>query len=212
VEAAERLGWEGQPLAALLYQRARLLALDGRVDAALGELARATALFAGEADGRHLWAQVEQATALLGTGRAHAAREVVDQVRGTAQATCDHPILAQLALLDVADRAENGDIPAALEAAEVARQESLQAGAPFVYAAASLALAALAERAADRPRAYATLATALATLGDRIGKAESRAVVEPVLIEFRERWGAEAFAGVKAGYEDQRRQALGRCR
>ncbi|HTW06741.1 MAG TPA: hypothetical protein VME46_04475, partial [Acidimicrobiales bacterium] len=210
VETAELSGWEGQPLADLLRQRARLLALDGQTDAALREMARITALFAGDRDGRQLWARVEQATALLGAGKRGAARDIVEEVRASAQPKGDHPLLAQLALLDVADRVGQGDIAAALRAAEVASEESLEAGSPLVYAAAALALATLADRVGDRLRAYATLASAMVTLGDKIGKPESRAIVEPVLIELRDRWGAKDFAGVKASYEDQRREALRR--
>jgi hypothetical protein len=132
-----------------------------------------------------------------------AVRAARDALAGTGEATSQ----AQLAMLDVALLIQQGDLAAATDAAEQARQHSLDALAPMDYLASCIALAELADRLDDHLRAYEVMAVALVTLADVLGPDQARALAEPELRDLRRRWGVEEFAAVKAAYEEQRRAA-----
>jgi hypothetical protein len=148
---------------------------------------------------------------VLAAGEAEraAAREAVRAARDALAGTGDASSQAQLAMLDVALLVQQGDLAAATDAAEQARQHALDAVAPMDYLASCIALAELANRLDDRIGAYEVMAVALVTLADLLGLDQARALAEPELRDLRRRWGVEEFATVKAAYEERRRAALG---
>jgi hypothetical protein len=73
---------------------------------------------------------------------------------------------------------------------------------------ASLAIARAAEGLGDRAGAYEALATGWATLSDLLGKESANKTFMPLLEAQRDRWGAEAFAGVKSQHDEARRRTL----
>jgi hypothetical protein len=145
------------------------------------------------------------ATALQTAGNRPLAEELSAEAEPAATETGDHDALAQLALLASARALENLDLGEARAQAERARAESLQARSPLTYVGAAVALAQMAEAAGDRLEAYASLAKGWATLSDLLGRAEARGAFEPALLDLKTRWGDDAFAAVKAEYEEARR-------
>jgi hypothetical protein len=133
-----------------------------------------------------------------------AAKEAVAAARTKVEG--DHVGLSQLAMLDVALHLEEGDVNRALRSAQTVQAEALSGGAPVEYLAATVAIAELADRTDDRARAYRVMAVALVTLGDVVGIEVARRMAEPELLELRRRWGAGAFATIKAEYEQSRRE------
>jgi hypothetical protein len=133
------------------------------------------------------------------------ARAAVQAAREAFTGTDDSASQAQLAMLDVALFVQQGDLAAATDAAEQARQHALDAVAPMDYLASCIALAELADRRNDRLRAYEVMAVALVTLADVVGRDQARALAEPELVDLRRRWGVQEFAAVKARYEERRR-------
>lgn len=140
-----------------------------------------------------------------GEAERRSARESVRAAREALAGTGDAASQAQLAMLDVALLVQEGDLAAATDAAEQARQHALDAVAPMDYLASCIALAELADRLDDHTRAYEVMAVALVTLADVVGPEQARALAEPELLDLRRRWGVEEFAAVKAAYEERRR-------
>jgi uncharacterized MAPEG superfamily protein len=77
------------------------------------------------------------------------------------------------------------------------------------YLTAAVAEALLADETGDRVGAYRSLAVAWVTLGDLIGPKAAGKLVSPQLINWRNNWGAEAFAEARAGYEAQVKEDVG---
>jgi len=140
-----------------------------------------------------------------GEAERETAREAVRAAREALAGAGDATSKAQLAMLDVALFVQQGDLAAASDAAEQARQHALEAVAPMDYLASCVALAELADRRDNHVEAYEVMAVALVTLGDLLGLDRARALAEPELRDLQRRWGVQEFATVKAAYEEQRR-------
>lgn len=153
---------------------------------------------------------LEVAGAWLEGGNPAQARRVVQGVIEAATERGDHALVAEAQLVVMAIALGEGDITGAKTAAAAARREALESGAALPYLTAASSLAGFAESSGDRVAAYESLAVAWVTLGDLIGRESARAMVEPLLIEVRDRWGPDDFAAVKASYEARRRAQLGR--
>lgn len=208
--SGEAAGMVETARAALLRKRAIALAAAARHREAAADLATASELLVRAGDARNaLRALLEEAAALQQGGFTADAEQVKARARQMAEATRDHVARADLDLLDSTQAITRGDVAAALAAARLARQHALDGVAPILYVSASLAIAQLAEATGDRLGAYEALAVGWVTLGDLLGREVARASFEPKLLELRERWGAGAFAEVKAAYEARRRAAPG---
>jgi hypothetical protein len=135
------------------------------------------------------------------------AQEAVRAARAALAGTGDAASQAQLAMLEGALLVQQGNLAAATDATEQARQHALDAVAPMDYLASCIALAELADLLDDHSRAYEVMAVALVTLADLLGLDQARALAEPELRDLRRRWGAGEFDTVKGAYEEQRRAA-----
>ena len=186
----------------LLRKQAAALAATGEVGAAVAALDEASALL-DDAGERSLAtrAQIEAATARQDAGQSEEADARRIRAFLRARNDGDHHALADLELLETAAALHQGDAATALAAAIRGRDHSLRATAPISYIAAAMAMTELYDKAGDRANVYATLATGYATLGDLLGQESSHEVFAPKLREYRDRWGADAFANIKSAYE-----------
>ena len=100
-----------------------------------------------------------------------------------------------------------GDLPAAVQRFDAARQGALDARDALSYLAASTQAADLLVELDLAQQAYARLATAWVTLGDLLGREAGADLVRPPLKRLRERLGEQAFVRVREGYEAARRRA-----
>ena len=192
--------------ATLLRRRAQALAGAAAYRAAADDLARAHELLerAGEREAA-LRTQIERATALHEAGEPNDAERALQQATSEAHALSDKLALADIALLRSARAVAHNQPDAARALAHEARQHALEAVAPAQYISAAVAIAHLSDALGDRVAAYEALAVGWATLGDLLGREAGRAAFEPPLLALRERWGAAAFADVKAAYAARRR-------
>ncbi|MGW5366318.1 hypothetical protein [Actinopolymorpha pittospori] len=192
----------------LRRRQADALASVGQVDAATEVLRTAAAdAVTGGAASEAAGALVQGVALAQGEGRS----DLVDVLRpaaGRTAADARSPgALAELDLLTAARSLARGDLAAARTAARSARGRALEAVQPLAYLAAVLAGSRIADRLGDRVEAYRLLATGYATLADLLGAELSRRTFEPELLALREKWGAEAFASVKAAHDAARRRA-----
>ncbi|GAA5024702.1 hypothetical protein [Actinopolymorpha pittospori] len=192
----------------LRRRQADALASEGQVDAATEVLRTAAAdAVAGGAASEAAGALVQGVALAQGEGRS----DLVDVLRSAAGRTAADAgspgALAELDLLTAARSLARGDLAAARSAARSARGHALEAIQPLAYLAAVLAGSRIADRVGDRVDAYRLLATGYATLADLLGAELSRQTFEPELLALRDRWGAEAFASVKAAHDAARRRA-----
>ncbi|MDP3167810.1 MAG: hypothetical protein Q8N06_20435 [Hydrogenophaga sp.] len=98
-----------------------------------------------------------------------------------------------------------GDLHAAVQRFDAARQGALDARDALSYLAASQHAADVLVELDLAQQAYARLATAWATLGDLLGREAAADLVRPPLLRLRERLGEQAFMRVREGYEATRR-------
>lgn len=195
---------------ALLRKRAMALVMSGHHHDAAHDLETAHTLLLEAGDlTTATRALVEAATALQQGGDAIGAEDVMRTAMQEARANRDDHALADLYLLQSAQAVERRDIPAATEAVQAARQHALAAVAPLSYISAAVAIAELAEISGNRLSAYEALAVGWVTLADLLGQEAAKASFEAKLLELRKRWGAAAFAEVKATYEAQRQAQMG---
>lgn len=156
-----------------------------------------------------LFVRVEQAGLLLQHNRADEAERVARaiEVELATEPASPH-FLAEFHVLRARLARTAGNLPAATEDAERARQAALEAVAPVSYFAAATELAEALEGQGDRPGAYGVLATAWATLSDVLGEEAASSWVEPCLLGYQIRWGGPAFQQAKTAYEARRRATL----
>ncbi|CCH32174.1 hypothetical protein ABZ816_34575 [Actinosynnema sp. NPDC047251] len=194
--------------ARILVKLANLEAAAGRFTAAVraGEEAAGALEGTGHA-GEAVRVRLELGGALLAAGDPARATFVVEQCLAAARARDDAAALAEGHLVAMAIALRRGDDVRAGAAAASARAEALRAGSAVPYLAAAAAQARLAETAGDRVGAYGSLAVAWVTLGDLVGREAGRAMVEPLLLDLRQGWGAGAFDQARSAYEDRRRAA-----
>jgi tetratricopeptide (TPR) repeat protein len=208
-QALEEGAPAGMPVAvqaALLRRQAVALQHDGRHDEAVEALRRAQELYRDAGDQQEaLAAQVEEATLLQGTGDLEAAARVAAAARTAAEAASDRRALANLDLLAAGRAVDEERAEDALAATRAARDHALAAVDPVLYTGAAIAESELAEAAEDRVGAYRSLAAGWASVSELIGSEPARMAFEPRLAALRERWGADAFAEVRAAYEEGRR-------
>jgi tetratricopeptide (TPR) repeat protein len=199
-------------------ERARLLLKLANIEtsrrsfsAAVGAAGEAARVLdgAGRPDGA-MRARLEMAGGWLEGGNPEQAERVVGEVVAWADDAGDHALLSEAHLVLLSVALARDDHQAADACAVTARAEALAAGAALPYLTAASAAATLADGRGDRIAAYASLATAWVTLGDLVGRESARAMVEPVLLGMRDRWGADGFEAAKNAYESRRRAALGR--
>ena len=100
-----------------------------------------------------------------------------------------------------------GDLPAAVQRFDAARQGALDARDALSYLAASTHAAEVLVELDLAQQAYARLATAWVTLGDLLGREAAADLVRPPLLRLRERLGEPVFMSVREGYEAARRRA-----
>ncbi|NUT93655.1 MAG: hypothetical protein HOY78_16710 [Saccharothrix sp.] len=181
-----------------LVRLANLEAAAGRFAAAVQACEEAVKALDGSTDATRV--RLELSGALLEAGDPERATAVLEH----AMTTDDPAILAEGHLVAVAIALRQHDKTRARTSAASARSEALRAGAAIPYLAAAAAEADLAD---DRVAAYESLAKAWVTLGDLVGRDAGRAMVRPLLLDLRNRWGADAFGQAKAAYEHRRRQA-----
>ncbi|NLT55757.1 MAG: hypothetical protein GXX79_14610 [Actinomycetales bacterium] len=148
---------------------------------------------------------VESITLVQGAGFAEEADLLTAEAGPAAESMRDHASLGDLALIAASRAVDAGDLDAARLHAKHAREEALAGRTGPQYVAAAVAECRLAEAAGDLTEAYASLAVAWVTLGDLVGEESAQAAVEPLLLEARQRWGAEVFDEAKASYEERRR-------
>ncbi len=197
---------EAEELPLYLDELGQALAQSGRGDDAAAAFRRERdELAAAGQPARAARALLSGATALQTVGSLPLAETLSAEAEHAATETGDHDALAQLALLASARALEARDLDEARREAERARAESLEARSPLTYVGAAVALAGMAEAAGDRLGAYASLAKGWATLSDLLGSEQARGAFEPALLDLKARWGDEAFASVKAEYEESRR-------
>lgn len=99
-----------------------------------------------------------------------------------------------------------GDLPAAVQRFDAARQGALDARDALSYLAAAQHAADVLVELDLAQQAYARLATAWATLGDLLGREAGADLARPALLRLRERLGEQAFVRVREGYEAARRR------
>ncbi|MEJ2853705.1 MULTISPECIES: hypothetical protein [unclassified Saccharothrix] len=187
--------------ARVLVRLANLEAAAGRFTAAVRACEEAVEALDGSDEATRV--RLELSGALLGAGHPGRATDVLDQAM---TATDDPAVLAEGHLVALAIALRQHDGVRARASAASARAEALRAGAAVPYLAAAAAQADLADSAGDLVGAYESLAKAWVTLGDLLGREVGRAMVHPLLLDLRSRWGTEAFAQAKAAYEQRRRQ------
>lgn len=99
-----------------------------------------------------------------------------------------------------------GDLPAAVQRFDAARQGALDARDALSYLAASTHAADVLVELDLAQQAYARLATAWVTLGDLLGREAGADLVRPPMLRLRERLGEPVFGRVREGYEVARRR------
>ncbi len=105
------------------------------------------------------------------------------------------------ALLRALDPVARGEVDRALELLEVAAAEARKNQDVPVYVASRIAIAQLYDGNDDHVGAYRSAATGWATLRAAIGPTAARDAFEPIMLDFRSRWGAAAFAEAKSAVE-----------
>ena len=193
----------------VLRKRATALAALQRYSEAGEELAQAR-LLAEEMGDRHTAGviAVEQVTVLQQSPDQAAADVARRAAIESARAADDHFALAQLNVLEATRALDQRNPQSARVALEEARRQSLEARAPIPYMTAAIAIADLADSQGDRLGAYESLAKGWATLSDVIGPEAAKAAMQPKLEALVTKWGAPAFAAVRAEYEARRRAEL----
>jgi tetratricopeptide (TPR) repeat protein len=198
---------EGQ--AALLRKRARArtnVAIDDQV---VTDLREAAALYDGYGEQREaLRTRVEEATALYQLDRTDELEALFSELEQAAADQNQPSVLADLAFLLTTRAVEEQDAETALTHARAARKHALAATDPAAYIASAVAIAQLCERNGDRVGAYESLAVGWVTLGDLSDMKSAGEIFRPKLLELKARWGDDAFAAVKAEYEQRRLDAL----
>jgi tetratricopeptide (TPR) repeat protein len=195
--------------AVLLRKRGLAHALADHPDVAIDDLEAAAGLFSSSGRPRACRAVLVEA-ATLATERATPERgsRLRQRARTAAERAADHDAQSDLDLLDARQAVTRGDLESAIELAVRARQHALDAVAAVKYLSAAIALAELHDLHGEREAAYEALSTAWATLGDLMGSDAARTVIQPRLEILLERWGAQDFRAVKAGFEARRRAGL----
>lgn len=206
LEVGTRAGLTPLSRAALHRARARAAAAAGALDDAAADLGVARSLYQqldrAEDDRR---TAVELASALQSAGRDDELTRLIAEVRAQAVEATDHPVLADLELLEAARSIERNQVEAAIGSATRARDHALAGVVPTAYAGAAIALADLHEAEGDRVAAYESLAVGWATLGDLLGEEVARATFESKLQAQRQRWGDQAFIEARDTYYERRR-------
>lgn len=198
---------------AVLRRRATARAAFGRLaDAADDAAAAARLLDEAGAPLDALAAALEEVSARWQANDRERAKARLEEVRGAAEQVEALGVLADAAVLEAAMALDEGDADRALEAARRAKDLALEAVAPLTYLSAAVTISELSDQRGDRLEAYRTLATAWATLADLMGRDAAAQALTPRLEALRDRWGAAAFAEVKAAHDEQRRREQGHGR
>lgn len=153
--------------------------------------------------------RTEQAEQLLRAGHATLAEHVLHNLQAEFACRSMSPHLRaefQLQNARLSRFAHRPDL--AVDHAYRAREAALEAVAPMSYFAAAVELAESLSAQEDCEDAYAALATAWATLADVLGRDGAKSWVEPVVLAFKIRWGADVFHRARSSYEARRRAAL----
>lgn len=193
--------------AAVLRRLGEAQARTGSLAAARASYAEARALHAqsGDTSGARL-VDVEYAEALVGVA---AGSDLTAAIVAAQAAQQDAALAPRLALLRARLALQQGDVAAALGAAQETRELALDAVEPVSYFAAAALLAQIHVIAGDRMAAYRALASAWATLGDLLGRDIAASWVRPLLLALAVQWGEAGFAQVKAAYDAERHAAQG---
>jgi hypothetical protein len=193
--------------AAVLRRLGEAQARTGSVAAARASYAEARALHAqsGDTSGARL-VEVEYAEALVGVATGSDVTAAIEAAQAAQQ---DAALAPRLALLRARLALQQGDVAAALGAAQETRELALDAVEPVAYFAAAALLAQVHVIAGDRMAAYRALATAWVTLGDLLGRDIAASWVRPLLLALAVQWGEAGFAQVKAAYDAERHAAQG---
>jgi tetratricopeptide (TPR) repeat protein len=194
-------------LAALFLRRATtLLALD-RVHEAFGDFDQAYRLLdESHTDQTASFVRTEEATLLLQAGYAKESEKIVEALEARLSAEDRTPHLAaEILILRARLARAAGHDESAAEFALRARDFALEAVAPLSYFSAAAELAGAFDFIGNRVAAYGALASAWVTLADLLGNEAARSWIEPCLLAYQLKWGAEDFAETKACYETERR-------